>query len=405
MRDPSLVRVSGPLEPFAAGFAVELASVGYSPVAAGFQLQLMAHASRWLDGEGLGAGGLSVEAVERFVAARRAAGYTNHVTDRAMAPLLGYLRGLGAAPVATATLAQTPVEVLLERYGEYLAVERGLTAPTVEGYVHAVRPFLARIEEDGGGELALGGLSAAQVTAFVVARCPGQSRGAAKMTVTALRSLLAFLHVAGVIPRSLVGAVPSAAAWRLSGLPRALAPEQVRGLLDSCDRRTAAECRDFAILTALVRLGLRAGEVAALQLDDVDWRAGELVVVGKGRRSERLPLPVDVGEAITIYLRDGRPGTAQDRALFQRVRAPHHGLTTGGVTQIVVSAAKRSGLGQIHAHRLRHTAATEMLRAGAPLAEIGQVLRHRQALSTAIYAKVDRQAQRQLARPWPGARS
>jgi len=155
----------------------------------------------------------------------------------------------------------------------------------------------------------------------------------------------------------------------------------------------------------LVRLGLRAGEVAALGLDDVDWRAGELVVVGKGRRSERLPLPVDVGEAITIYLRDGRPGTAQDRVLFQRVRAPHHGLTTGGVTQIVVSAAKRSGLGQIHAHRLRHTAATEMLRAGAPLAEIGQVLRHRQALSTAIYAKVDRQALRQLARPWPGARS
>lgn len=405
MRNPSLVRVSGPLELFAAGFADELASVGYSAVAASFQLQLMAHASRWLDGEGLGASGLSVEAVERFVAARRAAGYTNYLTDRAIAPLLGYLRGLGVAPVAAATLAQTPVEVLLARYGEYLALERGLTAATVEGYVHAVRPFLAGIGEGGGGALELGGLSARQVTAFVVVRCPGQSRGAAKMTVTALRSLLGFLHLDGVIPRSLVGAVPSAASWRLSGLPRALEPEHVLRLLDSCDRRTAAGCRDFAILTALVRLGLRAGEVAALQLDDVDWCAGELVVVGKGRRSERLPLPVDVGEAITIYLRDGRPGTAQDRALFQRVRAPHHGLTTGGVTQIVVSAAKRSGLGQIHAHRLRHTAATEMLRAGAPLAEIGQVLRHRQALSTAIYAKVDRQALRQLARPWPGARS
>jgi len=405
MRNPALVRVSGPLELFAAGFADELASVGYSAVAASFQLQLMAHASRWLDGEGLGASGLSVEAVERFVAARRAAGYTNYLTDRAIAPLLGYLRGLGVAPVAAATLAQTPVEVLLARYGEYLALERGLTAATVEGYVHAVRPFLAGIGEGGGGALELDGLSARQVTAFVVVRCPGQSRGAAKMTVTALRSLLGFLHLDGVIPRSLVGAVPSAASWRLSGLPRALEPEHVRRLLDSCDRRTAAGCRDFAILTALVRLGLRAGEVAALQLDDVDWRAGELVVVGKGRRSERLPLPVDVGEAITIYLRDGRPGTAQDRALFQRVRAPHHGLTTGGVTQIVVSAAKRSGLGQIHAHRLRHTAATEMLRAGAPLAEIGQVLRHRQALSTAIYAKVDRQALRQLARPWPGARS
>lgn len=405
MRNPLLVRVSGPLEPFAAGFAAELASVGYSPVAASFQLQLMAHASRWLDGERLGAGGLTVEAVERFIAARRAAGSTNYVTDRAMAPLLGYLRGLGVAPVAASKPAETPVEILLERYGEYLAVERGLTSRTVEGYVHAVRPFLAGIGADGGGEPELGGLSAAQVTAFVVARCPAQSPGAAKMTVTALRSLLAFLHVDGVIPRSLTGAVPSAAAWRLSGLPRALEPEQVRGLLDSCDRQTTAGCRDFAMLTALVRLGLRAGEVAALQLDDVDWRSGELVVAGKGRRSERLPLPVDVGAAITIYLRDRRPGTAQDRALFQRVRAPHHGITSGGVTQIVVSAAKRSGLGQIHAHRLRHTAATEMLRGGAPLAEIGQVLRHRQALSTAIYAKVDRQALRQLARPWPGARS
>jgi len=398
-----LVRLSGPLEPFAPGFAAELASVGYSPVAASFQMQLMAHASRWLDGEGLDGGGLTVETVARFMAARRAVGYTNYVTDRAMASLLGYLRRLGVAPVAASEPAGTPVEVLLERYGEYLALERGLTAPTVEGYVHAVRPFLAEIA--GDGKLELGGLSAGEVTAFVVARCPGQSHGAAKMTVTALRSLLGFLHVEGLIERSLVGAVPSAASWRLVGLPRALEPEQVRGLLDSCNQSTRTGCRDFAILTALVRLGLRGGEIAALQLDDVDWLAGELVVMGKGRRSERLPLPVDVGEALTIYLRDGRPGTAQDRALFQRVRAPHHGLTTGGVTQIVVSAAKRSGMGQIHAHRLRHTAATEMLRAGAPLAEIGQVLRHRQALSTAIYAKVDRQALRQLARPWPGARS
>jgi site-specific recombinase XerD len=154
----------------------------------------------------------------------------------------------------------------------------------------------------------------------------------------------------------------------------------------------------------LARLGLRAGEVAALKLEDVDWRAGELVIVGKGRRAERLPLPADVGEAIVAYLRDGRPATAQDRSLFVRVRAPHQGLTTGGITQIVFAAAGRAGIGPIHAHRLRHTAATAMLRAGASLEEIGQVLRHRQALTTAIYAKVDRDALRQLARPWPEAR-
>jgi integrase/recombinase XerD len=282
-----------------------------------------------------------------------------------------------------------------------LAVERGVTADTVEGYTHAVRPFVARLGGDGD----LARLSAAQVTEFVVWRCPRQSRGAAKMTVTALRSFLAFVHVEGLIERSLLGAVPSAASWRLSGLPRGLEPDQVRWLLDSCARQSATGRRDFAILTTLVRLGLRAGEVAGLRLEDVDWRAGELVVTGKGRRSERLPLPVDVGEAITSYLRDGRPSSAQDRCLFQRVKAPHRGLTTGGVTQVVVSAAQRAGLGQIHAHRLRHTAATQMLRAGGSLVEIGQVLRHRELLTTAVYAKVDRDALRQLARPWPGAPS
>jgi site-specific recombinase XerD len=404
MRNPSSVRVAGPLEPFSAGFAAELGRVGYSPVAASFQLQLMAHASRWLEAEGLEAGGLSAGTVGRFLAARRAAGYTDYLSGRAMAPLLGYLRGLGAAPPAEAPEGPgSPAEVVLGRFGEYLELERGLAAGTVWDYVHAVRPFLVAVGDDG--DLDLWGLSAAEVTAFVVARCPGQARGSAKLTVTALRSLLGFMHVDGLIARSLVGAVPSAASWRLSGLPRALEPEQVGRLLGSCDRSVRVGARDFAILTVLVRLGLRAGEVAGLALEDIDWRAGELVVVGKGRRAERLPLPVDVGEALTGYLRDGRPSSAQDRSLFVRVRAPHRGLTTGGVTQVVVSAARRAGLGQIHAHRLRHTAATLMLRAGAPLEEIGQVLRHRATLTTAIYAKVDRGRLRTLARPWPGARS
>jgi integrase/recombinase XerD len=403
MKDPSRVPVSGPLAAFAPGFAAELERVGYSPLGAMLQLRLMARVSRWLESEGLDAAGLTEVVVERFLAERRAAGYRDYVTARATAPLLRYLRGLGVAPPPASSAPVTAAEVLLERFGEYLAVERGVTAETVEGYVHAVRPFVAGLGGDRASDLR--GLTAAQVTEFVVARCPRQTRGAAKMTVTALRSLLGFAHVEGLIERSLVGAVPSAASWRLSWLPRALEPGQVRRLLDSCDRATGSGRRDFAILVLLVRLGLRAGEVAGLGLDDVDWRAGELVVVGKGRRAERLPLPVDVGEAITAYLADGRPATAQDRFVFQRVKAPHRRLTTGGITQVVVSAAKRADLGQIHAHRLRHTAATEMLRAGAPLAEIGQVLRHRTPLTTAIYAKVDRERLRELARPWPGTRS
>lgn len=403
MHDPSRVRVSGPLEVFAAGFTAELASVGYRRTPIAFQLQLMAHASRWLHSEELGAEELTSDVVERFLAERRAAGYTNYVTARAMVPLLGYLRGLGVAPVASPRVAVGAVEVLLADYREYLAVERALTADTIEGYVLAVRPFLDGRLRDGD-ELDLVGLRAADVVAFVVARCPGQSRGAAKMTVTGLRSLLGFLHLRGLVAGPLAEAVPSTASWRLSGLPRALEPEQLDALLASCDRATPSGRRDYAVLAMLARLGLRAGEVAALRLEDVDWRAGELVIVGKGRRAERLPLPADVGEAIVDYLQSGRPATALDRSLIVRVRAPHHGLTTGGVTQVVFAAARRAGLGPIHAHRLRHTAATSMLRAGASLEEIGQVLRHRQALTTAIYAKVDRDALRQIARPWPEAR-
>jgi integrase/recombinase XerD len=402
MHDPSRVRVSGPLGVFASGFADELARLGYRRTPATFQLQLMAHAGRWLQREGLGADGLTSEIVERFLADRRAAGYSNYVTARAMAPLLGYLRGLGVAPPASPRLAVGAVEVLLADYREYLAVERALTADTIEGYVLAVRPFLEGRLRDGD-ELDLDGLAAADVVAFVVARCPAKSHGAAKMTVTALRSLLGFLHLRGLIAGPLSEAVPSTASWRLSGLPRALEPEQLQALLACCDRTTRTGRRDYAVLVMLARLGLRAGEVAALELEDVDWRAGELRIAGKGRRVERLPLPDDVGEAIVAYLQDGRPATALDRSLIVRVRAPHCHLTGGGITQIVFAAAARAGLGPIHSHRLRHTAATQMLRAGASLEEIGQVLRHRQPLTTAIYAKVDRGALRQLARPWPEA--
>ena len=173
-------------------------------------------------------------------------------------------------------------------------------------------------------------------------------------------------------------------------------------LLTSCDRTTPTGCRDFAILTLLVRLGLRAGEVAALRLEDIDWRRGEITVRGKGNRVDRLPLPDDVGQAIVEYLRHGRPRQAQVRTVFVWTHAPYRGLASNAVTTVVANAGRRAGIGLIGAHRLRHTAATAMLHAGGSLTEIGQVLRHRRVLTTAIYAKVDREALRQVARPWPG---
>jgi integrase/recombinase XerD len=400
--DPSRIRISGPLAAFAAGFADDLGRQGYRSHAARKQMWLLAHLSRWLAGEGLGATELNTIEVERFQLARRAAGYTQLLSMKAMQPILVYLRGLGVAPIPSPATASGPVEVTLERYRSYLTVERGLGAETARGYVDAVRLFLlGRVLPDGLA-LDLEHLTAADVISFVVGRCPRQGRSAAKLTVTALRSLLSFLHVEGVIERSLAFAVPSVACRRLVGLPKGLDPDQVRCLLTSCDSNTQNGCRDLAILIMLVRLGLRAGEVAKLVLDDIDWRAGEIVVRGKANCTERLPLPTDVGEAVAAYLHHSRPASAHGRTVFIRTKAPHRQLSASGVTQVVAAAARRAGLGQIYAHRLRHTAATQMLRAGASLTAIGQALRHRRALTTAIYAKVNRDALRTIARPWPG---
>jgi site-specific recombinase XerD len=296
----------------------------------------------------------------------------------------------------------SPVDLMLARYQHYLTVERGLGAATARGYLDAVRPFLhSRVSPDGL-HLDVAHLGGADVTAFVVAHTPTQSRHAAKLTVCALRSFLRFLHVEGAITAPLDAAVPAVAVWRLAGVPKRVDAADVRRLLASCDRRTRRGVRDFAILTTLARLGLRAGEVAALHLHDIDWRVGEIVVHGKGPRAERLPLPVDVGAAIAASMRRGRPASVQSRAVFVRLLAPYRALPSTGVSHVVAAAAQRAGLGTIHAHRLRHFAAAQTLRAGGSLVEIKQLLRHRLALTTAIYAKVDREALRMLARPWPG---
>lgn len=402
MADPSRVRISGPLEPFAADFLRELSRQGYTAKSTIGHAHLLAHVSRWLADIGLTSLDLSETAVGRFLDTRRASGYTHYLTSKALQPMLHYLRGLGVAPMPAPPAPDGPVERALECYRRYLEIERGVGSTTACGYLRAIRPFLQGRISDDGLQLDLEHLNAADVTAFVVARCQQQSVGAAKVTVTALRSFLRFLHVEGTIGRSLSAAVPSVAGWRLTELPKGLEPAQVRSLLASCDRRTGKGRRDFAILTMLVRLGLRAGEIAVLRIDDIDWRAGELIVKGKGSRAERLPLPPDVGDSVVAYLRRGRPATAIDRTVFVRTRAPLRALTSTAISKIVADSANRAGLGNVRAHRLRHTAATLMIRNGATLAEIGQVLRHRRALTTAIYAKVDREALRTIAQPWPG---
>jgi site-specific recombinase XerD len=401
MHDPSRINVVGPLEPFAAAFAEWLVRHGYTPISATFQLYVMAHLSRWLTGEGLNPLALSTEDLERFLAARRRAGYTQYLSPKALQPMLASLREQGLSVIAP-PIIHGPMDAALGHYREYLIRERGLAPATVREYVDAVRPFiLSRLTADQQ-TLRWDSLDAAAVIGFVVARTSKQSRGAAKLTVTALRSLLGFLHVEGRITSALAGVVPAVAGWRLTGLPKGLTPAAVHALVASCDRRTRLGRRDYAVLIMLLRLGTRAGELAALTLEDINWRTGTIRIRGKGHQMESLPLPADVGEAIAVYVRRARPATATERTVFVRYRAPHDRLSTGGVTQIVAAAARRAGLGVIYAHRLRHTAATQLLRAGAPLPEIGQLLRHRRALTTAIYAKVDRAALRTIARPWPG---
>jgi integrase/recombinase XerD len=218
--------------------------------------------------------------------------------------------------------------------------------------------------------------------------------------VTALRSLLRFLYLEGWTPRPLSEAVPSVAGWSVGSLPRAVDGDVVARLLASCDVGTAVGCRDRAIIVLLARLGLRVHEVAGPGLDDLDWRAGELTIHGKGGRLDRLPLVQDVGDALAAYLQRARPRCAC-RRVFVSVRAPLAPLSAGGVASVVRDACRRAALPRVGAHRLRHTVATEMLRHGAALSEIGQVLRHRDPLTTAIYAKVDRRALSALARPWP----
>jgi integrase/recombinase XerD len=399
--NPELVRVTGPLSPFREGFGIWLETAGYSRKMRAVHLRLMGDLSCWLGEREETIAGLSTPLLAEFIAGRRAAGQRTGLSMRALRPLAEYLRGTGAVLAEEPAPPSGPVEEAIAEYASYLRAERGLAAGTIEHQTVLVRPFLAgRVRE--GGFKDLEPLTAADVQAFVLDCARSVSPARVQRTGTALRSLLRFLHLRGVTVCPLAGAVPAAAGWKLSGLPRHLTQQEAARMVESCDLATVTGRRDRAVLLLLARMGLRAGEAAGLRLDDIDWRSGEFTVRGKGSRHERLPLPPDVGEALASYLRDGRPARGRNREVFAGIRAPHRPLTRGAVTQIAARASQRCSLGTVFAHRLRHTAAAGMLRGGASLEEIGQVLRHQRTLTTAIYAKVDYEALRGLARPWPG---
>lgn len=397
--EPARVRFSGPLAPFTSGLAHELSALGYASASVTNQLQLAAHLSRWLDREGVEPRELTDRVLDRFLAERRR-DYTSHYSRRALGPIIGHLRSIGAVPKSVEVVAVSPAQVLVGQFARYLAGQRALSAPVVTAYVHWVWPFVEQVLCPAGAEHPRD-VTAGELAGFLADRLPVMSRKSAQMTATALRSLLRFLYVESVVSADLVDAVPPVASWRLSGLPQALTPEAVGALLDACGATESTARRDRAVILLMRRLALRCAEVAALRVDDIDWVNGTVMVAGKSGRVDRLPLPVDVGEALVDYLRWGRPATTE-RCVFVRAVAPLTPLRSSSVSCIVARAARRAGLGTIHGHRLRHTAATETLNAGAGLEEVAQLMRHTGVATTVIYAKTDRNRLSALARPWPG---
>ena len=379
----------GPLAGDLDRFATRLEAQGYTRPSAVSKLRLVSNLSRWLEHQGLEVEALDEPRIEAFLLTRgpRCVRRGEATTTR---QLLSHLRASGRIALAPSSPENSnPFAQIERRYERFLVNERGLSRATVENYLPIIHTFLA--ERFASRAVALDTLTVRDVNQFIVRQSQRLSRSRAKLLVTALRSFLRHLHQRGDIPADLASALLPVVSWRLSGVPKSLAPEQVEAIIESCDLRTAAGRRDRAIVLLLARLGLRGGEVAAMTLDDLDWDAGVVTVSGKGQRRHPLPLPREVGEALVAYLRDARP-RCPTRRVFVRIHAPHVGFAGPvAITNVVHRALARAGIDPPFkgAHLLRHSLATAMLRHGASLEEIGQLLRHVSPSSTSIYAKVN----------------
>ncbi|MEU0533419.1 site-specific integrase [Amycolatopsis tolypomycina] len=354
---------------------------------------------RWMQEHDVQPGQLSPAVIADFRRDCLAAGRRKVPSVKCFAPLLRFLRGEGV--IGDPPVSESALERMLVDYRGWLAAERGLAEMTIIRYENLARRFLQ--QHVANGRIEFEAVSGAQVVSFLLRESERVSVGSAKGRVAELRSLLKFLYVRGLTPRLLTTAVPPVAGWRDTSIPKALPAGQVQRLLDSCDRSDPVQARDYAILILVARLGLRSIEVARLELGDIDWRDGRIILRGKASREDGMPLPADVGQALVDYLADVRPATSL-RAVFLSCKAPRRGIRPDLVSDVTRRACGRAGLPRAGAHRLRHTLATEMLRRGVKLVEIGQVLRHRDLATTALYAKVDLATLRSIALPWPGER-
>jgi len=392
---------SSPLAPFVLPYITQLQEQGYCPETIRDHLQHMVHLSRWLTRTGRDLGDLSQAVLDRFWR------YRSRPRRKVLkAPaghrLLTLLRQAQVTPPCE-NLARTPAQRLVVRFRRYLVEERGLSEWTIDAYGRHVRRFV--IHQFGAGTASVSQIRARTVLDYVQAYAHTHTPQDNGNAVTALRSFLRFLHYQGLIRADLASVIPPVARWQMAGLPKHLPAEAVRQVLARCDQTTPVGQRDYAILLLLARLGLRAGEVVALQLEDIDWERSQIAIRSKkGRGWARLPLPKDVGKALARYLRHGRPASSC-RQVFVRTLAPHVGFAPSGhISYLTRHALRKAGVqsARTNAHAFRHSLATTMLHHGASLDEIGQVLRHQDANTTALYAKVDLDALRRLAVPWPG---
>ena len=391
-------RKPGPLGPFVEGYRAWLLGRGYSPSVVVRSLITLGHLGRWLQRNELAVDQLTAEAISIFLGEYRAD--QGRLPGASVWPLHEYLRAEGAvAPEPPAVVA--PVEQLIGEYREWLVCERGLAPVTVRAAEQFARRFLGQ-RVDAGDPCGVLGITAGEVNGFLMRECARVSSGSAGCFTYRLRSLLRYLAVRGFADPGLADAVPRVARWREATIPQFPTRPDIDRLLASCDRREVTGARDYAVLLLLARLGLRAVEVSRLRLDDLDWRAGLISVDGKAHQRDQLPLPSDVGEAIVEHLKH-RGQRRREGHVFVTVHAPIRPLDPSGVRTIVRNAWRRAGIQRVPAHRLRHALASDLLREGASMTDIGQVLRHKQLESTAIYAKVDLQRLRLAASPWPGA--
>jgi integrase/recombinase XerD len=392
----------GPLVPYLDSFVRSLDEQGFKRHLLGRQIRVAANFSKWLQAEEVAARDVTDEHARRFFecsARQQSVRRGEFATVRRLMDFLGQLGVIRPLPEHEEA---TPIQRAVAAFATYLREERELSEKTLIQYCPFIERFLS--ERFDRGPMELTALRAADVIRFVKQQAAALSPARAKTATTALRSFLRYLRHCGEIELDLAAAVPTVPNWSMTGIPRAIAPEHVQAVFAHCPRDTPVGRRDYAILMLLARLGLRSGEIVALTLDSIDWEAGSIAVAGKGDQATSLPLPVDVGEAIADYLCHGRPESSS-RALFLRVCAPIRGLGAGqSVATIVGAAIRRAGIETRHrgTHQFRHALATDMLRHGATLSEIGSVLRHRHAKTTGIYAKVDFASLRPLGLPWPG---